>query len=114
VWAAAAGRPNREAAPQRDPFGQGQHKLGHLTEALRDLRLVALALRATRRTPPARALRLLPRGGSPAWGSKGVSEPLHAAETRLGRRTALTFPLFPPVVHVRAFEDTELVLVDAA
>ena len=29
-------------------------------------------------------------------GSKGVSEPLPAAETRLGRRTALTFPLLPP------------------
>lgn len=30
------------------------------------------------------------------WGSMGVSEPLPAAETRLGRRTALTFPLLPP------------------
>jgi GNAT superfamily N-acetyltransferase len=29
-------------------------------------------------------------------GSTGVSEPLHAAETRLGRRTALTVPLLPP------------------
>ena len=29
-------------------------------------------------------------------GSTGVSEPLPAAETRLGRRTALTFPLLPP------------------
>src|SRR5438093_3725156 len=29
-------------------------------------------------------------------GSTGVLEPLPAAETRLGRRTALTFPLFPP------------------
>ena len=28
--------------------------------------------------------------------STGISEPLPAAETRLGRRTALTFPLFPP------------------
>lgn len=28
--------------------------------------------------------------------STGVLEPLPAAETRLGRRTALTFPLFPP------------------
>ncbi|WP_425450327.1 hypothetical protein [Virgifigura deserti] len=28
--------------------------------------------------------------------STGVSEPLPAAETRLGRRTALTFPLLPP------------------
>ena len=26
----------------------------------------------------------------------GVRQPLPAAETRLGRRTALTFPLFPP------------------
>src|SRR5207245_606483 len=29
-------------------------------------------------------------------GSTGVSAPLPAAETRLGRRTALTFPLLPP------------------
>ena len=29
-------------------------------------------------------------------GATGVSEPLPAAETRLGRRTALTFPLLPP------------------
>jgi hypothetical protein len=29
-------------------------------------------------------------------GSTGVSEPLPAPETRLGRRTALTFPLLPP------------------
>src|SRR5260221_10071805 len=29
-------------------------------------------------------------------GSTGVSESLPAAETRLGRRTALTFPLLPP------------------
>ncbi len=29
-------------------------------------------------------------------GSTGGSEPPPAAETRLGRRTALTFPLFPP------------------
>jgi hypothetical protein len=29
-------------------------------------------------------------------GSTGVSEPLPATETRLGRRTALTFPLLPP------------------
>ena len=29
-------------------------------------------------------------------GSTGVSEPLPAAETRLDRRTALTFPLLPP------------------
>jgi G3E family GTPase len=28
--------------------------------------------------------------------STGVSEPLPAAETRLGRRTALTVPLLPP------------------
>src|SRR5262249_27124493 len=28
--------------------------------------------------------------------STGVSEPLPAAEARLGRRTVLTFPLFPP------------------
>jgi G3E family GTPase len=28
--------------------------------------------------------------------STGISEPLPAAEPRLGRRTALTFPLFPP------------------
>jgi hypothetical protein len=28
--------------------------------------------------------------------STGVSEPLPAAETRVGRRTALTFPLLPP------------------
>lgn len=29
-------------------------------------------------------------------GSTGVSSPLPAAETRRGRRTALTFPLLPP------------------
>ena len=29
-------------------------------------------------------------------GSTGVSEPVPAAELRLGRRTVLTFPLFPP------------------
>ena len=29
-------------------------------------------------------------------GSAGVLEPLPAAEARLGRRTARTFPLFPP------------------
>jgi hypothetical protein len=29
-------------------------------------------------------------------GSTGVSEPLPAVGTRLGRRTALTFPLLPP------------------
>jgi G3E family GTPase len=29
-------------------------------------------------------------------GSTGVPEPLPAAETRLGRRTALTFSLLPP------------------
>jgi hypothetical protein len=29
-------------------------------------------------------------------GSTGISEPLPAAEPRLGRRTALTFPLLPP------------------
>lgn len=28
--------------------------------------------------------------------STGMSEPLPAAESRLGRRTALTFPLLPP------------------
>ena len=28
--------------------------------------------------------------------STGISEPLPAAEPRLGRRTALTFPLFAP------------------
>lgn len=28
--------------------------------------------------------------------STGISEPLSAAEARLGRRTALTFPLLPP------------------
>lgn len=28
--------------------------------------------------------------------SMGISEPLPAAEPRLGRRTALTFPLLPP------------------
>jgi G3E family GTPase len=28
--------------------------------------------------------------------STGISEPLPAAEPRLGRRTALTFPLLPP------------------
>jgi hypothetical protein len=29
-------------------------------------------------------------------GSTGISEPLPAAAPRLGRRTALTFPLLPP------------------
>ena len=28
--------------------------------------------------------------------STGISEPLPAADPRLGRRTALTFPLLPP------------------
>jgi hypothetical protein len=28
--------------------------------------------------------------------STGISEPLSVAEPRLGRRTALTFPLLPP------------------
>lgn len=28
--------------------------------------------------------------------STGISEPLPAAESRLGRRTVLTFPLLPP------------------
>ena len=28
--------------------------------------------------------------------STGISEPLPVAEPRLGRRTVLTFPLFPP------------------
>jgi hypothetical protein len=30
------------------------------------------------------------------WGSTGISEPLPGGEPRLGRRTALTFPLLPP------------------
>jgi len=37
----------------------------------------------------------LPSWGLPSWGLRGVSKP-PAAETRLGRRTALTFPLLPP------------------
>ena len=53
--------------------------------------LVAPALRARlRRTAPVRVYDYL------LVESTGLSEPLPAAEPRLGRRTVLTFPLLPP------------------
>jgi len=37
--------------------------------------------------------------------STAISEPLHAAESRFGRRTVLTFPL-PPVPHKNSIPKT--------
>src|SRR6266849_3919228 len=60
-----------------------------------------LALKPSRRSDALRARlqQTSPREGHIDYlrvGSTGVSEPLPAAEPRLGRRTALTFPLLPP------------------
>jgi G3E family GTPase len=45
---------------------------------------------------PTARLRLLPRFDYLLVESTGLSEPLPVPRRRLGRRTTLTFPLFPP------------------
>ena len=59
-------------------------------KAISPTQLKTRFLTSPRRSPLVHPLRLL------AYGVDGVLEPPPAAEPRFGRRTALTFPLFPP------------------
>jgi hypothetical protein len=65
---------------------------GQRASAFSVSRLERCILRLSLISLPARQ----PRSDHLRVGSTGISEPLTLAEPRLGRRTALTFPLFPP------------------